>query len=639
MANGIVEWVLRVTNQASKPTDEAAASARGLTKATKEAAPATSDLGKTSGKAAEGLARLGGALSIISPQAGALVGEASRAAGGLRTLVEGAEAAGVGLGALGAGFAALVGVAAPLIGQLAVMNREQEEAAARIAFTARHAHDLDSSFRGLEDASLKLALATGELTKVQAEQAGIMLDASRSVEDFNAKLEEERTKASNDYITAERRLQQWGAFGEVVKTTADYYLGYTSTMQESKRTVEALDAEESKHTDTVMDTADALTKAAAASGKKATADTSAKSAAGAMADELERQAKACVIISSTGTKFNFSMNGKGGGTTTQRGELTPEQIAQLAARGQDAAGLAWDGPAAVADGFATSLSDADVAVRQMTAASRDASIALALQKGITYATQPTQALANSPGPVGWIFSIIDVIANLKDTLKSIGDYEDKFIDSLKTAGPALAKQLQKSIFNGTEIVKSASKFVQGFVEGIPDIIQSMAAQVGPLAAALIKGIIIDTPKLIIGLLDAFFSPETWKKAAESFLKGFASGFTQLGKDWDKMTTSKSVTAPKTYGNPFTDAIAASMTGQSHADGARYADRTGYMMVHKGERIDTADQVQRGESGGQRGTGRGRMLGAGGKVYIEIDADSLDDSFGQLGRRGYRLGSA
>jgi len=237
-------------------------SIRDLEKAAKSSARSGREMndvykqtGDTFGKVGSSSAKAAGLLGMFSPEAAAAARALNDFADGGEVATEGAAALGVSVGTVGLGLVALAAAALPVIGQLQVYQRETAEAAARTEFLAAHAHDLDQALRGLEDAELRAAVATGQLTAAQAAQAQTDAQAQRAVEDFAKANEKERSAATDAYFASERRLQQLDFLPDVLKTAVDYYGGYTSAQQEALKTVKALDAEESAYTDIVQRTA------------------------------------------------------------------------------------------------------------------------------------------------------------------------------------------------------------------------------------------------------------------------------------------------------------------------------------------------------------------------------------------------
>jgi len=179
-----------------------------------------------------------------------------------------------------------------------VMSREEAEAASRSAFLTEHIHDLDSAMRGLEDAQLALAVATGRLTEEQAKLIAIEDQTSRALQDFEKSQEKERQTANDAYFAAERRLRQLDILPGFLKTAADYYGGYTSAEQESLWTIKELDKKEGEYQDTLVDTQAALKATVVATDAKKKQDEAGKKAkdAGTKSlkewnDEIEREQK------------------------------------------------------------------------------------------------------------------------------------------------------------------------------------------------------------------------------------------------------------------------------------------------------------------------------------------------------------
>lgn len=297
--------IVRMKDEASAPAKQVANSVREVGNASSDASKKAKDFGDSAGKVGESAGKMAGALSLVSPAAG----EVSRTLADLadvgEVLAQGVESklfptfskwasSLSGLvpvlgGALSGAMVAAAAAAAPLAGHMAVLWREEEEAAARAQFLADHLHDLDSAMRALEDAQLAALAATGKLTEAQAEQAAIQDKATRAVADFEAAQEKERQAANESYYAAEKRLRQLEMLPDFLSTAINYYGGYTSAQQEALGTLRNLDQIEGEHQTVVAETAEAERKAAEATRKKAEADKAAAEATKRKA-EAEREA-------------------------------------------------------------------------------------------------------------------------------------------------------------------------------------------------------------------------------------------------------------------------------------------------------------------------------------------------------------
>ena len=157
MASNVVEWVLKLVNGVSAPAAAASVSTRKLTADTAAA-------GTQFGKLGAAFGPLGGILARVSPELGAV----GASIAGL-TSASNTAAAGLGIsaGAMGVAFGAVAAAAAGVYAAYRILTHESEIAAAAEALHLKHANDLTPALRQLEDATLKLAVAKGQLTETR----------------------------------------------------------------------------------------------------------------------------------------------------------------------------------------------------------------------------------------------------------------------------------------------------------------------------------------------------------------------------------------------------------------------------------------------------------------------------------------
>lgn len=287
-------------NKQMKAAEKAQLSAAKAAKAAREeiakASGATKDFGDKAGQAGSTASKFAQALGIISP-------EAQQALMGIADLADGAEglgavsaSTGASIATLGAGLVAVAAAAAPFIGQLVVMQREETEAAARAEFLAKHLHSLQAASRSLEDSLLAAAVATGKLSAEQGALLAVKDRAARAIEDFQQAQEGEIAAANEAYFAAEKTLSQLQALPEFLQVAADYYGGYSSAQREATTTLKALAKEELEHQSIVLEGADADEEALKAAEKKRKADEAARNATErrtealrALNDEIQRE--------------------------------------------------------------------------------------------------------------------------------------------------------------------------------------------------------------------------------------------------------------------------------------------------------------------------------------------------------------
>jgi hypothetical protein len=234
----------------------------------KKAGEEAGDLGDAAGEAGSNIGKLAGALDLVAPGLGSVAQAGADAFDVLEVGGEIASKTGLAMSVVGGAMVALAAAAAPLAGHLMVLAREEQEAAAQAAFLTDHLHDLDDAARGLEDAVLGAAVATGKLSKEEAELLAIRDQATRSIEDFRIAQEDERKAAEESFFANQRTLTRLEMFPDVLATAIDYYGGFSSAQAEAGLVLERLDGIEQEHQEIVVATAEALeeeTKATQAS--------------------------------------------------------------------------------------------------------------------------------------------------------------------------------------------------------------------------------------------------------------------------------------------------------------------------------------------------------------------------------------
>ena len=199
--------------QAAKAAAALAAQlARGTKAATKDAEAAAKKVGDVFGKAGGTAAKLGGALSMISPEAAAAAGAINDLGDVGEVAAEIWEGAGAAIQAnalvLGTLAAALVVAAAAYRAVTLEITREQE----RLAFEADLSKQATASAKKLADAQLALQVATGELSEEEGALLQIRLASRDSLREILVSNDKKISQiqadleATQKYVNAQRGL-------------------------------------------------------------------------------------------------------------------------------------------------------------------------------------------------------------------------------------------------------------------------------------------------------------------------------------------------------------------------------------------------------------------------------------------------
>lgn len=620
MGSNVVEWVLRLVNQVSGPAAAASVSTRAMVPAANAASVGFGKLGAAMGP-------IGGILSRIDPQLGAV---ASSVAGLTSASSTAAAGLGVSAGVMGVALAAVVAAASPFIGALVVMQRESDEAAARMAFLTAHAHDLESATRGLTDAQIAQAVATGALTEAQGKLATLEEARDRAVQDFALSHEKERQAAEASIDTMERQQHYLGLFPEFLSVAVDHYAGFTSAGREAMGVIEGLNALEAEHTGVVYETTDARKAEAEATEKARKAEERKEKADRIAIDNAKKHADAIKAQTAAYEEWQAKYNEEKKG---EAGEEAAEAGAEVLAIMVEIAEMRKEAAAADKEWAETSANAAAEARRAQEAAMFEGA-----NSAMSAFSNPLGVVASSSPWGAMIVGLMDMVSHLGDTLDGFANFGDEFVAGMKNAPRDIVEFIIGQLRDGDPIIdmlKMAEELVTGFVKGIPDMMEAMVGDIGLVAGAFVEHLILSGPKIAIAFFGTLFDPETWIGVVKSFVEGLVEGFKRFGESFSETaSTGGSQDAPPPRTGTFADYFMDAPT--SHADGADYVDKTGLYMLHRGERVDTASRTQREAGNSSSGSGSGRMVGRGGKVYIEIDADSLSDTFGGLRGRGYAL---
>lgn len=250
------------------------------------AARALARVGDAGGAAGGAAAKLGGILDTIAPG----LGDVARLGNDIGDAL---EVAGQAAGSLGPATVALgAGLAVAAAGFAALERDIQREAEA--AAWAREQHALlVPTLRATEDATIRLQVATGQLTEAQARQAEAALGAQRAVLDLGARQAEAAAALRGEQETAQRWLDLTTSILPMAVNpaaqAADALFGWSETIATSEARLQALgdtveqEAQAQAYlAEVVVGTGDALDEQARASARSTSAS---QAAAEAVAQE------------------------------------------------------------------------------------------------------------------------------------------------------------------------------------------------------------------------------------------------------------------------------------------------------------------------------------------------------------------
>lgn len=269
---------------------------------------------------------------------------------------------------------------------------------------------------------------------------------------------------------------------------------------------------------------------------------------------------------------------------------------------------------------------------------------------ISAVADPIGFLASDGGIVGMVTKGVLAAGNLDGTLKGASGLVDSVIqNALSKGGGSKVGGFIGDIVSTvpTALVRGLPRFVSGLIDSMPSVLSALARMIPELGYGVIELMVVGAPRIGLAILDMLIDPNTWIKVGASFIEGVATALTRTlegilglgGRFSDNQVGGKGTKSPGDWWSETWSDFDALISGErSRAGGEQYISRAGLRVVHPGESIVTAGQVNAGTGGGLA-RGRGMMRGSGGRVYIEIDADSLSDTFGSLRDRGYRLGGA
>lgn len=217
----------------------------------------------------------------------------------------------------------------------------------------------------------------------------------------------------------------------------------------------------------------------------------------------------------------------------------------------------------------------------------------------------------SAGPWGAIIAaIIELVRDFKDVGDQFNDFTISLNESISKLPETLGENLGRWLETGTEAtLKMFPEFIASLLSSIDDIMGSMT---DALAAV-------------------FFDEDNWTSVGEAIAQGlldFIMG--SFGTD-EGGVSFWSVLDGLLLGG-LGENIGGMFSGTKASGG--YIAEPGMYRLHQGEVVYNASQVQTDAKQSSAASRRGRMFGQAGRLYIEVDADSMADTMSGLSARGY-----
>lgn len=277
---------------AKKAAEATARAAKEARDAMNGAAAAADRFGDKAGKVGSSAGKLAGALDLLGSGAGGAARTVADLADVGEVAAGASSALGVGLGTVGSVALGVGAALLPLAGHLAVVAREEAEAAARAEFLRKHMYDLLEVTRSATDAAVAKRVAEGKVSEEEAYRIQLQEKTNRAKQDYAKTLAEERRAAETAMEQATREIQRWSALGETLQTTANYYAGFTSKRAEAEKVLSRLDQLERDYEDTLVKEQQALWGAYQATKKKKDEDEAAKKVAEEASEAKRKQDEA-----------------------------------------------------------------------------------------------------------------------------------------------------------------------------------------------------------------------------------------------------------------------------------------------------------------------------------------------------------
>lgn len=656
-ADGIVEYTLRVTDQASpsldraaESADEAAAAARRVQAATAAVdAPmraASASMGAAAAATGNLRAQLidigvmlqAGAspLTILSTQ-GPQVAEAMlqmRSAGVSVTSVLG------GLGpillALAPAVLALGGAWAYLSAQLDAANRQAAEQAERATQAAEAAAAWAARRR---EVTLAYEVAAGVISatdaQIRREEAATQAAAQAMRDYHRAQVQAIEAEIQREGLTAERQ--------ERLHAAREAEAAYAREVERVGLMAEYTARAEAARVQSVREAAAASRAAAEAARRAAAADDAARRAAEARARAIdaalsEAAAELTPVVDAAAIALRAFYVAIDAAAPTEAASA----VERLALAEADLA-LALSRGALSAEQYAAAMADLATA-RERAAAAEAAAVGAGVEAGGgggTTATDVLGAAAGGPsallsllgavgGPIGaGIAAGLSILAQAGQTTAdgrdafaaSFADFFDALAAGVPTLGASIA-ELAAHVVSATlpALAAGADELVAGLLAGLPAVLTAIAGALPTVAGSLLQGMLVGLPQAIAKAILMVLSPSFWADLARAFADGVVTAAGSLARAIGDAL--RDLLAPfrggqgrdgeSGIGRAIRDAAVWTRDVASDVQdwfvgmfggGTTYVPRTGLALVHQGERI-----VQRGsQPGGSGQTGAARSV--------------------------------
>jgi hypothetical protein len=624
------------------------------------------DLDEAAGKVGSSAAKMRGVLSLLPGPMGNVAGLANDAADGVEVL-SGMLGLSLGPVAVVAAAVAALGVAYMALAADAKKAEEAQQRAAKAAEVAEEKFARLAAIKGqVTDAylvateqetaaSLKLRDVTEDLRSQFGPLIAEQRDRQADAETRGAAAREKLAEATRRVVEQEAVVARHGA-GALSLVTEQRKL-------DLRRAAQATLAAEVAENDRVGIAAE---RAAAAYEAK-WGDLAAKAAqgvliaskegdaAGRAADKVEDHAEATREASAATSEWAAGMLALVAAwdrVRADRADVSPEQ-----------AGLAYLEKRVAEQERLNALAEEELATAEALAATRTPSAMLGAAAGYISAPLQSGAALDPSGTASAILALAEALGSLDETMASIysvtvdeetgtreqGGLVGDILGNVSGKGAATLGAWVAQVIGDAlpALARGIPDFVAGLVESLPAILEAIARAIPGLALALVEQFVLLAPRVGVALAEVLLDPETWIGIGEAFIDAIGEAIDRLVQGIvDIVTGAAAATGdgsqPTIFEGDWWEQAGQDVEsffageGRSKASGATYIDRGGLYMLHAGETVQTAAATTAASGGGLAGA-RGRMRGSGGRVVVEIDADSLADALGAMSRRGYAVG--
>lgn len=584
------------------------------------AASAADGFGKVGGSAG----KLGGVLSLVSPELGA----AAQSMGDFGDLGEvAAEAAGAmglstaALGPILLGLVAVLGVAALAYKvyseQAAAAEAEQKRLSERTEMRQKEEEAMNAIL--LRGRYIRGEITEAEWAYMQAADSGAEIFAARR-EKINAELEASGKKMAE--LTQE--VQEYeAALGDIKDPPAQLI-----RMREQAKAATAAYAElnaewlelSGKEAVAVAELAGNAATESKKSGGSAKPDTTAATlAAEAAKIEAAKQQLLDIIASGDPTTAENRRYEKQVASIQALATLTGDQeLAQLALnealkqheqkiaaiqaaqekQAQEAMKQATDARQADAEAWAEKQRQLqeEIALKQQAREEKVGQVT----SGIGAVSSGISGLS-AIGPIGaMIAAIIGAVTSIvpeegqEGLIDGIHNTMMEFFGDLGELGPVLGDAMVRSIQEGIPALTSAiPEFISGILEALPDLLGGAIAAIPLIAGQFIEWILVGIPKIVMTFIGVLFDADTWIGIGQQIWEGFKEGFGFGGENKENWQSTKERWADnREDGQGLLDRL----TKGSHDSGLGRVPEKGLYLLHPGERVLNEQQAKGGGFG-------------------------------------------